>query len=427
MSNLSGFVGDIGSGMFTPGSYSVEEIILYPRSAKTLNRQVEQLNIKNIVLEFVINESLYSPIMEVLFSIEDGVNMLDDYKIFGDEYIDLVLVKPPKDESADIEKLTLNLRIAEISSFVKRKPGTQFYQFKCVRDHVYNNNKLLVRPFSGTISNLLEKIISKDLQGQVGKIEVASRNIVKGIYPSLKPLDAALWLARNAYEDETPIYFFETMNGGLNVVSQKTMRDSAVHDTYNNFPFLVNRGVGTIEHYNEQRRKIIKVSTESFTGKLFDISVGAYSASLHTLDIANKEYKSFGFKYRHRNKLNANPPFSVNSEVLNKKYDTTYTNKNYYIPLNSGNQNNYHEPNNISILEGQAHYENLNFITHEITIYGDLDISVGKKIEVLFTNGTEDTENPYDKFNSGFYLITNVTHNFGDEYTQTLTIKKDSW
>jgi hypothetical protein len=426
MRNFSGMSGDTGTEMFTPGSYVVQEIILYPRSAKVENKRIERLDIKDIVLEFRINESMYSPIMEVLISIEDGISLLDEYKIFGDEFIDLVLIKNPKDESADTEKLTVNLRIAEIINYVKRKPGAQFYQFKCVREHVYNNNKLLIRPFSGTIGNLLKKIITSDLKAEFGEIDISSRNIVKGIYPSLKPLDSALWLIRNAYEDETPIYLFETLNNGLNILSHKSMVDSDSYDTYNNFPILANRSLGTKEQYNEQRRKILKVSTETYTGKLFDVSVGAYSSTLHTLDITNKEFKVYGYKYRHRNKLNSNAPFSVNSEILNKKYDVTYTNKNYYVSLNSGNENNYHEPNNISILEGQSHYENINFITHEIVIYGDLDISVGRKIEVLFGNGSE-SEEIIDKLNSGFYIITNITHTFDSEYKQTITIKKDSW
>jgi hypothetical protein len=99
--------------------------------------------------------------------------------------------------------------------------------------------------------------------------------------------------------------------------------------------------------------------------------------------------------------------------------------------LNKGNNKNYHEPHYISILEAESHRENMNFMSHEITINGDLDLSVGMKIEVLFSKSTDteraNTDDMVDKFNSGNYIITEIRHIFQQKYIQILKIKKDSW
>lgn len=425
-------VGGISNKTFTPGSYIVQAVNLYPRNATTSNDPKLALDIYPIITDFQINESLYSPVMEVIFSIEDAVNLLEEYKIFGDELIDLIILKPTQDESADTEKLIIKLRIAEIANYVKRKPGAQFYQFRCVREHVYtNNNKLLVRPFSDTIARICQKILKTDLNATVGEVAVSSKNVVKGIFPSLKPLSAAQWLIRNAYEDGTPIFLYETLKDGLNIKSYKQMVESEQHDTYNNFAFLVERSLGSESQYAEERKKILKVSTNSLTSKLVDTSSGTYSSTLNAIDIANKEFIAVPYKYKQRNKLNQNKSYSPGALIKEKPYETVFQNKNYYVSLNRGNDKNYHEPNYISILEAEAHRENINFMTHEITINGDLDLSVGMKIEVLFAKSTDTeqagTDDIVDKYLSGNYIITEIQHIFQKKYIQTLRIKKDSW
>jgi hypothetical protein len=418
--------------IFTPGSYIVQAVNLYPRDPLSKKDLRLELNIYPIITDFEINESLYSPVMEVVFSIEDATNLLEEYKLFGDEKIQLIILKPTQDEDQETEKLIINLRIAEIANYVKRKPGAQFYQFRCVREHVYNNNsKLLVRPFSGTISSVCSKILKTDLSAKIGKISASSKNVINGVFPSIKPLNALLWLTKNAYDEGTPFYVYETMKDGLNFRSYKNMIQDRAYDTYNNFAFLLNKSLGSKEQNLEEKRKIMKVSTDSLTSKLADISSGAYASSLYAIDISNKEFLTATYKHKSKNVLNKNKPFSVNSELGNREYDTAYASKNYYVSLNKGNNKNYHEPHYISILEAESHRENMNFMSHEITINGDLDLSVGMKIEVLFSKSTDteraNTDDMVDKFNSGNYIITEIRHIFQQKYIQILKIKKDSW
>ena len=420
---------------YTPGSYFVDGLYLFSR-ANGVDEDV--INIYDLVTDFQINESIYSPAMEAIFFIQDGVNLLETFEVMGDEKIQLVLEKRSLDRSEDPVKIRINLRIAGISNYVKSKPGMQFYQITCVREHIYNNHaKLLSRPFRGTLASVISTILKRDLEADVGEINISSKNTVTGIFPSMKPLHCAQWLMRNAYEDSTPYYVYETLKDGINIRSLKDLLSNDVFETYNNIPFLKNQD-GTPAAYNEQKKKIIKISNETYVNKLFDIASGAYASTLHTLDLSTKEYKVTGYSYKENStkQLNKKKPFSEKSEIKNKKLNEIHQVKNYYISLNKesfdGIAQNYHAPNNISIMEAEARRDLLGSITNQIVIYGDINLSVGNILNVIFTKPTDHesdlAEDEYtDQYNSGKYLVTDISHRFGDRYTQIVTIKKDSF
>ena len=72
----------------------------------------------------------------------------------------------------------------------------------------------------------------------------------------------------------------------------------------------------------------------------------------------------------------------------------------------------------------------LDFNSFNIILPGDFDLTVGNTINIKVIKASDsehlNTKNLEDKYLSGKYLITRITHDFNDEYIQRLTIKRDS-
>lgn len=406
-----------------PGSYSVKAMMLYPHGID------EALSIYSIVADFQISESIYSPTIECIISVIDGVSLLDKFNILGDERVQIILAKKPLDDSSEEETFEIDLRIAEIINYTNNSPGQQFYQFHCVRPHMYiNQSKLLQRPFSGTAAQIISKILKSDLDVQFGQVNISSKNTIRGIFPAIKPLEAIYWLLRNTYDDGTPYFIYDTFTKGMQLKSYKDMINQTTYETYNNSQFYQNKP-GTEEYYGEKRRRILKISSDNYMGKLAETASGNFAATLHTIDISNKEYKRFSFAYNGKNKLNTNRPYSRDVKIRNRSYDQIFDNKNYYVSLNSSafdNYSNYHEPNKTTIMESEATLHNMDFIVHNLNISGDLELCVGSKIEVVIVNSNEDREDRSDKLNSGLYIVTDIVNRFGKSHEQSIIIKKDS-
>ena len=104
--------------------------------------------------------------------------------------------------------------------------------------------------------------------------------------------------------------------------------------------------------------------------------------------------------------------------------------REYHASINSlayNNKQNYHQ-NYENIAERESYKNDLDATTVGITVYGNLDQEVGHRIGLLVPpTGLNEPEKDLDDYSTGAYLITDIVHVFGQDYTQQLTIKKDSF
>ena len=77
----------------------------------------------------------------------------------------------------------------------------------------------------------------------------------------------------------------------------------------------------------------------------------------------------------------------------------------------------------------QSYLSTEDILSHDITISGNFDLEVGNVIEVKVekTNISDHGSDHLDKMQSGKYIISNIIHKFGDEYTQNVEIKTNSF
>ena len=412
------------SDSLTPSSYSIRAIEITTNAGLTID-------ISNLVNKFEIQESIDSPFLNVVLVIVDATNFLEEHKLSGNEKIFIHVSRSPNSNLQDPQAFKLTLKIAEIFGYVRLEPTKQFYRFRCVSQHVYNDQtKILSTGFRGTIGDLVHRI-TRDLEIKNKSIETSSKSIIKGVYPSIKPLEAIRWLMRSAYDNGTPYYFYETAKEQeVQFKSYNTLIGLDPYDFYEFRPGFKN-SIGTKEYYDEVRRRIISIDGDLNMGQLYPIAKGAYSSTLHTLDIATKTFKKQTYSYKGK-KINANKPFPED-KIFNKTYDTLDESTNYYISLNSkafNDVDNYHAPTDISLNRYESHLRTIDFQSLNIFLSGDFELSVGQLIELKFIKATDpqhlDTDNLRDKYLSGQYMITRITHVFDEEFKQRVTIKRDS-
>jgi len=416
------------SNSVTPSSYILSDALLETNSGV-------ELKIDNLINNFTFLESLDKPFIECIIQIVDATNFIEEHRINGNEKIKLIVNRSPfKESEKDKIKWEVNLRIAEVMGYVRNTPTKQFYQFRCVSEHMYiNASTILVRPFQGTISSLVEKICVNDLKTTPFNINKSSKANIQGIYPSIRPIQAINWLMRNSYENKTPFYFYESIfNKGLVFNSYTNILSEDVYDTYEYKPQF-KYSLGTKESYDEVRRRVRKIVGDFGMSKLSQLSRGAYSSTLHTLDIATKKYQVNNFSYDKLETLNKFKPFSDNHKILDQNYNQLRKAKNHFISLNSlaFTLDNYHQPSSPTLLTAEAHLHGLKFNEFKITIPGDFELTVGKKIDLdIIKSSTlehlEEEGSFIDKYLSGTYIIYDITHTFDEEFTQVCTIKRDS-
>ncbi len=417
-----------GPQAVTPTSFVIQEV-------KMVANNGESFEFTDLVQKITVQESLYRGSLDVDVYVYDAVNFLESVKISANEEISILI---QRSESGDSKKFDMKLNIAEIMHYSKPKPGAQIYVLKCISQHAFLNSLIQYnRSFKGSIGNEISKIckdigISDDRK----HVNTESKEVIQGIYPKLRPLRAIQWLTRNAFDDDTPFFFYETLKGGVYFDSYKSMVEKEDFGTYTHSPFFeTEQQVGTSEGYEAEKYKIRKIASSYNNSQFISSAEGAYASTVHTLDIAKKEYNTYKYSYDNSiQKLNNEDPYIKEMKFKGSSLSDYPESKQYFISLNSKSfgdtLKNYHSPCNPTIHKAEAHMSCIDGITQTIILPGDFDIEVGVPIylEILRTEFREENSNlKIDKLLSGRYLIINIKHVFDTKYLIECECKKDSF
>lgn len=415
-----------GNASILPTAYTITSCSLTTNSGK-------EYDISGLIAEIDIEEGLDQESIDVQLGIRDSIQFLENARIAGNEKIHLKIQHTTLEKNSKTKKkYDLELRVVEITTFVRPKPGTQIYRLVCFNEHMYINAiKKVVRPFKGSIGKMVKDLITSDLKiKKTGTINTETKGIVKGVYPRLSPLDAINWLCRNAYDNQTPFYFYDSLAEGVSFNSFEALCNEEVYKNYTQKPFMSSKP-GSDEHYKEISEQINKISSNMNTSQLINLTSGSYASTLHTVDISNKSYEQFFYDYDKVNpkKLNNNRPYSTEADVDGIKYNQTIDSIHHFISKNDNayELDNYHSSTVPTLLQAEAIKRNLTTMGQTITVAGDYSMSPGKKISITIPKSLGiDATGLKDKFITGNYIVTGIRHSFKELYTMDLQVQKDS-
>ena len=388
-----------GEGVFSPTNYLLEEVKILRQNLGSEEIGQKAIEIKKLVPEITIKESIYRNAINVDIRVVDNVKLLNFLRLNGTEK---VILKISRKQNDDLNKFNLNLNIANIDMFTQINPSTQSYVLRCVPEYVVlNQGQTISQKFSD---------MSKDISaicGSIGIKEDAQDIPVtgissKGIIPFMKPLSAIGWLVRNSHESGTPFYFYQTSNGIVHLKSYINMiedvhEDGTRYNDQNIFNYYQeNPGEkdSADDFFTLEKFQIRKLNSKLNLSGLRNISNGAYASNKFSVDIFEKNYKSdesFSYDVIDK-KLNEHKPFPEDLKIKDVPLNKYSTGKNYYINLNGGafskaedisektDNQNYHGVINDQIQQKEAYHHLLDTHQQELVLAGDFNMQVGKPI-----------------------------------------------
>ncbi len=415
-----------GSDAITPSSYELE-------SATLVCNDGTEYNIVDLIALLSIDESLYSGSLQAEVNIMDAANMLEKVRCVSGEGLHLVLKRRFKGGAST--KYSHKFVIAEIHSYAKLSPGTATYVFRCVSEHAYiSQSKTISKPFNNVPGQLIKNICIDELSIDEKELSIntETKQTIVGVYPRMRPMYLINWLARRSYDNGTPFFFYETLGQGIFFDSYENLINKESYKEYTYAP-SINTIVGSEENNKILASKVLTLSSEFNMSQYMNIGAGAYSSTLHTIDIATKSYDTQTYSYSDSKlRLNANGVIPKGRQIQERPLEEHRDSTNFYISLNTSavsGGSSYQAPANSDILTANAYVQNMDTLELSVEIYGDFNLCTGMCIDISVAKSIDagDDKRGRDIYLSGKYIISSITHKFTDEYKMELLLKKDSF
>ena len=416
-----------------PSSYVVNSITL-------INHKNAAMDIQHLITEFTVKESIFSPTLIASFSVKDAHNAFEFLNITGQEKVVVDLTKKDKDNEKTF-KHTFFITEYPLYSKVKNDQ-LQVFKLSGISQHAYISNlKKISRSYNANALEVIENILTDDCKVPKDKIiKNDASTAIRGVYPYLSPFKTLRnLLSVTSDKFQSPFYLFETLTGNIHLhslyylLNQKPYGGEYTKSKEYTTPPL------SKEDYIERQRKILKINSNLKLGTIFQMKKGAYASENNSLDLSNKTYVKKDYKYntdfRGHTPGNLSTTFQVDGLGLESytKTHCEYISTNPILFDESPNPDcNIERKNNGHLLT--AHHELLDTITHDIDLYGDLDLTAGTMITLVLPKaispeerkGSTGEEGMIDEFLSGDYLITSTKHHFENgKYFITARVKKD--
>lgn len=475
MSKTVNLENSLGDSPHIPEAYRVTSIILE-------NHYGQTYELISMQTDFSITESIYHAGLIFSINIKDSINFFEIGELTGQETITVNLTQGSGPDKTKPKTISRMFFVTEYPLYGKMENRIEVYTIKGVSRHIYLSKlKRISRAFSGTMSDFIEETLTKDLGvDQLNIVQSAqSSPLVSFIVPNLNPIDAILWVLRRCYDSHgSPWYCYETLDGKIHIESHKDMSAKAKESNVNEYTDgqFFQYEAGSAKNFEQKRSRILNLASNIGISKYLSSINGAYASKSLYVNISSKKIETINFDYYEEFPKMAKigehsllsdsfipetrePFIKINeatsrfdgkiinaqeklSENIAHGYQTPlseFSDANVnYISLNEkslGTSNNYHSATKNKFINiANSVNENMQFISHDFTIAGDLDFHSGKIVKLLLRSTFKPTndQNKMDivenqKMFSGYYLITSVVHKFEKEYYCDVRVNTDAY
>ena len=415
------------------------------------------------LLELNIFENIYRSALTSNITLIDSVNLPYNLAMVGQETIDINIALEGFDEGGATENIVSikppPFHVNSLDSRIYTKPKTQVFTLSMISEHYMSSvhSKVSKSYFDKTIGEMVNDIY---LTYMDDRSESEKRQNIRGLFveetgrtetfiiPNLSPIDAISWLSKRAEQGNDfgkNYVFFETVNGSRFVSLNYLLTDQQPV-----VKFIMRPRTDDPSGVQHLADRIVKIEKFSFL-KQFDrvdlINRGVYSSKLITHDIVTKVIKEHDYdgysQWDELYHLGKFPPLS-DSDIESKSAEVTRTSfappgaidfpndskrmsgqhdghvEFYPKHYNMYSQNDNDEYDNEVELWRQRRKGHMGIhdgLTILIEISGVSGLRVGQVVELELPSpetsekdgGSDDL---YDKFLSGNYMITAIQHIF---------------
>lgn len=411
------------------GDYRLGEVILH-----TING--EQIDIKNILIELNVFESINKNSLYGNLIIRDASNLIYNKSICGQEKLSFVLHTPGSNDSNRINFKDFNARVYKISDINRTLTREQTFRLHfTTEESITNTRTRLSRAVEGTPSDLVKTLLRSITKKNLFIEDTVS--IHKFVIPNLRPFDFIRMLKKRSeskYDNNTGYLFYENHRGynfrSFSSLTHKNNEPRKPVETYVDTTPARNDSDPAFRDITTDMRAIRKYTILHRNDYLSNVTTGMLGSTHYSHDIFTKTYTKTETNYFEEfdKRKHADEQYSFSplySRVLKENLTGNTVadfpkSKIILSPrarnLHSQTVNDPRSYDNRIVNTLQKYLETqLNFdaIRLKLEVAGNTYISVGDVIEVLLPNlepvETKSDEN-YDQHLSGYWIITDIRH-----------------
>jgi hypothetical protein len=433
-----------------PGDYNLKKIDL-----STFDER-HTLDIRNLVLEAHIFESIYSPTITCELLIADSSGLVEGVPIFGQERISIKIETPKSSSSettgTDLDNFDKEFIIYKISKrgFDSNQGANIYILHLCTLDFLRGIGITFSSTYDGKPEEIVKKLWKDAFPNRETKLtaETSLKN-TRIIFPNtnlFRSINITTNYATNDTYKSSSYLFYEDHINGYNYVTLESLMNKKPKEKenyfYENKVNVRDSVISPRKNFSIRKLEMIKDLDTSIP-----LSKGMFNATTISHDLVTKKYKTMKYNYDKdfdsKGAIYSNPLIKNNSSVFNYSDDDFASSTTYLIPSDNLRKNNewviskdsiddqnFFHLNNDSISGRSSKLQQADYMKMKMTIPGDLRLTSGKVINVYVPTLSKSTNNKetLDRRLSGKYLITNVKHTFAkNDYSTSCEIVKDSF
>ena len=442
------------------GDYNLDNVFLH-------NHMGETTDIKRVMVELNIYESIYSNGLTGSIVVGDAQNLIGKLQINGTERLSFKLSTPGTEDQRHMVDASV-------------ETGHPFHIYKITDRRQLNSNTLLYTLHFAS-REFMRNLRTKVSQAYNGRLDLSVMDILtdenyldskkqisfepcgnsdKIVIPNLRPYDAINMIAKRSLPEKSNgvgYYFYETTKGIYfrswdNMVSVRGSYDRPVKQEFYYMPMNIDRDPNSYE--NKIQHDYQSVESYRFLNNFHDVAantvLGTYAHNVITYNIFNKSYKKSDYNYEYEfanskhtdvaNEKSNRERYAIAASSFVDQDDKKISDyKESRVSLQPTTQFLHNEEKGagygIDVLQdGIKHAQGesqVNQVTNgtvlTMVVKGQSYLEAGDLIK--FNMLANDPSNPtmLDPQYSGKYIITKIRHQVNDKkYTMALECAKDS-
>ena len=414
---------------------SVDSNVYKFKSIDLVNYRGEKIDIKSVVADITITESIYSLFMVYEFSIGDGMGLMEKFAITGNETVELTIFKKNKhDDNEDMR--VKKLMVVSIDNYQKSNETTSAYKIRCVlQSAVVAMAKRVSRSFSGSVDQMLKKLTADVIKETINWKSGSSIGNFKYVAPNISYIDTiGVMTQANINDNGGTAHLFETLWSDF---IYESYTDMVVSEPVMSYKYTSKNKYqeGTDEYFDEQIQRIKQIKTNLGMSLYESLKRGAYMSRMISVNPFDKKFEKFEFSI-----FNSQVPMLSKDAFLRPELTISGVNVKELIEpkvvVRLSNTGSYDSestivnPDPMLLLKKYSTFNRQFGLSQSITVDGNSDVRAGSVIELDIppSHGPEMDRNKEDKIMSGKYVVVNVIHQLesSGRYSMRIDCKKDS-
>jgi hypothetical protein len=392
---------DNNLGMIASSDYKLNTLQLV-----TSDGQV--VDIRGLVVELNLYEDIFSPVMTGSVTLGDALDLISSLGLHGNEFLQLDVDKPSLNNP-----IVKSFRLYKIGNRSMGANGLQNYtMYFCSEELIISSENLVSKSYKGLrVDQMVQDLLLKKLRvdpKKIVQIEQTSGTF-DFIIPRMNAFEAISWLVPRGYGMNKNLFFFFENRDGFNFVSYESLLTAPTYQTYG-----YNIKLGQDPVLNSNTFNVINI-TQDFD-MIKAIRAGAFSSTLATFDIFNRQYSAVNFNAQSlANNAILNVGLPAN-DFQNRFSQSVYqTDGNMLKFVISADSDPTVNPLNIRkwLPQTASRLGQLNTFKVVGAIPGDIQLRVGMIIGLVVPKmQIQNRMTANDPYRTGRYLVSSIHHKF---------------